>query len=226
MARGVHVLPELPPALAVAGACRGAVSHESAAALLGLELVQPPRTVHVTCPRGAKPPAMKQVVVHRRGLAPGEVDGDVTTPLRTVLDCCLTLPFREAVAVAADPFESVLRADLVTAGLDTSTPQLEIITRSGHRMVVDLGDPRRRVVIEAEGFRWHGDPRSLIEDCRRYDDLIADGWLVLRFAFDHVMFDSAWIVETVRRVLRMAAVSRLGSASGRGWETGRRWVIC
>jgi len=45
------------------------------------------------------------VVVHYRDLAADEIgDRWVTSPVRTVVDCCLDLPFDEA------PFESVLRA--------------------------------------------------------------------------------------------------------------------
>lgn len=241
VARGLFVLPGLPDPLTAAAACRGAVSHESAAALLGLELLQSPRTVHVTAARGARPRPVPGVVLHRRHLEPGEVEEHVTTVLRTVLDCCLSLPFREALAVAdsaarrdpglvedlavaaarlgpgrrrrtavaravdpraANPFESVLRAEPLTAGITCFVRQLPIVTSVGSRYVVDLAEPRRRVVLETDGFRWHGDPRRLTEDCRRYDDLVADGWLVLRFAFDHVVFDPGWVVDVVRRTLQ------------------------
>ncbi len=242
VARGLYVLPRLPDPVTAAAACRGVVSHESAAALLGLDLLHPPRQVHVTAPRGARPPAMKGVALHRCSLEPREVTGHTTSLLRTVLDSCLSLPFREALAVAdgaarrdpdllteldlaahrpgpgrrrrfavaraasplaANPFESALRGELISAALGTFTPQEPILTSRGARYVVDLADRRRRIAIEADGFRWHGDPRRLTEDCRRYDDLVADGWLVLRFAFDHVVFEPGWLVDTVRRACRL-----------------------
>ncbi|MFZ0158937.1 MAG: hypothetical protein WAL50_07915 [Kineosporiaceae bacterium] len=234
-ARGLYVLPALPAERAMAAACRGVVSHDSAARLLGLPLLHVPREVHVTVRRGARPAPRKQVVVHQRDLSPGEVVGDVTTPVRTVLDCCLCLPFREALAVAdsaarlvpgfveefrtaadapgpgraarrrvarhvdgraANPFESALRGSLIDAGMTGFVPQLCISTRTGIARV-DLGDPVRRIAVEADSFEWHSTRDALTEDCRRYDEFVRDGWAVLRFAWDHVMFDHGWMVGVV-----------------------------
>jgi very-short-patch-repair endonuclease len=119
--RGVYALPSLPDERIAAAACRGVVSHESAAALLRLPLVRASEEIHVTVARGARPTASGPIVLHRRDLPPPDVDHDVTTPLRTVLDCCVSLPFREALAVAdgaAGRFPG-LAADL-TAAADAS----------------------------------------------------------------------------------------------------------
>ncbi len=98
--RGIYLARGLPEPLVAAARCRGVLSHESAAEQWGLGLVFPPRAIHVTASRGAKPPKLADVVVHRSHLRADEVDGCVTTPLRTVLDCAQSLPFREALAVA------------------------------------------------------------------------------------------------------------------------------
>lgn len=238
-ARGLYILPALPPELAVAAACRGVVSHDSAARILGLELLHAPRDVHVTVRRGARPAARKHVVVHQRELVAGEVRHHVTTPLRTVLDCCLTLPFREALALAdsaarrdpgfveefalaaaaasgpgrarrmrvakyvdpraANPFESALRGSLIDAGITDLVPQLEIVTRAGVAHA-DLGDARRRIAIEADSHRHHSSPEVLMQDCRRYDEFVRERWAVLRFAWDHVVFDHRWMVDLVGQV--------------------------
>ncbi|MFN8081102.1 MAG: hypothetical protein U0Q19_16215 [Kineosporiaceae bacterium] len=100
VADGIYVLPGLDQARLEAAASRGVVSHESAAMLWGIELVSPPRAVHVTIPRGARPPVRKGVVFHQRRLGESAVRGDVTSLLQTVLDCCQTLPFPHALAVA------------------------------------------------------------------------------------------------------------------------------
>jgi very-short-patch-repair endonuclease len=99
-ARGIYVLPAMPQEHQVAAACRGVVSHQSAAKLLGLPMVFAPTAVHVTANRGARPAPMKNVVIHRRALTDTELHAGVTSPLRTALDCCGSLPFREALAVA------------------------------------------------------------------------------------------------------------------------------
>jgi very-short-patch-repair endonuclease len=48
---------------------------------------------------------------------------------------------------------------------------------------VDLGDPARKIVAEADSFEYHGSREALARDCRRYDELVARGWRVLRYAW-------------------------------------------
>ncbi|HEX5993695.1 MAG TPA: DUF559 domain-containing protein [Jiangellales bacterium] len=45
---------------------------------------------------------------------------------------------------------------------------------------------------------------QLANDAERYDELVARGYRVLRFAFDHVVTRPDWIVEVVRRTLAVA----------------------
>ena len=75
----------------------------------------------------------------------------------------------------------------------------------------DLVDGPLRLVVEADSFEWHGDRAALRRDARRYDLLGADGWMVLRFAFEDVMHDHAWVrsvlAATVVRTERVAAAS-------------------
>jgi very-short-patch-repair endonuclease len=109
---------------------------------------------------------------------------------------------RLRVAEAADrrgdnPFESVLRAILLDAGITTFEPQAEIWI--GRRCLrPDLVDPEARLVIEADSFAFHGAPNDLERDCERYDVLTAAGWTVLRFAYRQVMGRPEWVVTTVR----------------------------
>jgi very-short-patch-repair endonuclease len=102
---------------------------------------------------------------------------------------------------AANAFESRLRAVVLEEGWTGFVPQFEI--RLPSRTVrVDLADPRRRVVLEADSFAHHGTREALRRDCERYDELVADGWIVLRFAWEHVMFQPAWVAEVVGRACR------------------------
>ena len=105
---------------------------------------------------------------------------------------------------ADNPFESVLRA----TGLDVPglllVPQVEI-RLPGRRMVrPDLVDKRLKLVVEADSFEHHGSRKALALDCARYDNLVADGWTVLRFAWEQVMFQAAWVRSTL-----VAVTSRL-----------------
>ncbi|GAB3942853.1 type IV toxin-antitoxin system AbiEi family antitoxin domain-containing protein [Kribbella albertanoniae] len=108
IARGVYALPPLPDPLAAARAQGGVVSHESAAFLHGMSVLELPDKPQVTVPRGQ----------HRR-LSPVSCrlhwadhvpsDGRVTSKLRTVLDCARTLPFDAGLTVA----DSALRLGMV-----------------------------------------------------------------------------------------------------------------
>lgn len=70
---------------------------------------------------------------------------------------------------AANPFESVLRSICRdVAGLEV-VPQYQIVA-DGIWAVVDLADARLRLVVEAEGFAFHGTRRGLARDCRRYTE--------------------------------------------------------
>lgn len=89
--------------------------------------------------------------------------------------------------LAANPFESSLRAIcLGIEGLEVS-PQVAI-RDGGWLGRPDLVDVRLRMVIEADSFAWHGDRDALRRDARRYNALVAAGWLVLRFSWEDVMF--------------------------------------
>ncbi len=107
---------------------------------------------------------------------------------------------RHADGDAANPFESCLRAiALQVEGLDVR-PQLRIV---GSRATVrpDLVDRRLRIVLEADSFAWHGDRAALRRDSRRYNLLVVDGWTVLRFSWEDVMHDPAYVLDVLSRVV-------------------------
>jgi len=103
-------------------------------------------------------------------------------------------------ARADNPFESVLRA----IGLDVPglhlVPQVEIRMPGRRRMRPDLVDKRLKLVVEADSFEHHGSRKALVLDCARYDNLVADGWTVLRFAWEQVMYEPAWVRSTLLAV--------------------------
>jgi very-short-patch-repair endonuclease len=104
---------------------------------------------------------------------------------------------------AANPFESVLRAIARDVPGLTVEPQVRIRGALGLAVRPDLVDRRLRIVIEADSFEWHGDRAALRRDARRYDLMVANGWIVLCFVWEDVMHDQDW----VRSVLT-AAVER------------------
>ena len=116
IAKGVYALPPPGNAIAAARAQGGVVSHQSAAVLHGLDVLELPLTTHVTVPRGQ----------HLRQSALGcelhwadqvETNGDLTTELQTVLDCARTLPFAEGLCVADSALRNgPLQRDQLLAG--------------------------------------------------------------------------------------------------------------
>jgi very-short-patch-repair endonuclease len=110
-AHGRYALPTADPARATASRLSGCVSHTSAALVRGWAVKTLPVAPHVTVPAHRTVDASRRVgaTVHYRDLAPEDVsDGWVTSAVRTVIDCCLDLPFDEALAV----FDSSWRAGL------------------------------------------------------------------------------------------------------------------
>jgi very-short-patch-repair endonuclease len=91
--------------------------------------------------------------------------------------------------------ESLLRSLLLEAGIDGFEPQVHVNTGTS-RVRVDLGDRANRIALEAEGYEFHGSPAKFAADCRRYDDLVAAGWLVLRFTYQQVIGDPRGGVAT------------------------------
>ena len=92
---------------------------------------------------------------------------------------------------AANPFESVLRALCIEEDFDL-TPQLEV-SDSGLYAVVDLGSEELQLAVEADGFEHHGTRQGLRKDCRRHTELSVFGWSSLRFTFEDVMYEQAWV---------------------------------
>jgi very-short-patch-repair endonuclease len=103
---------------------------------------------------------------------------------------------------AANPFESCLRAiALEVPGLDV-TPQVWI-TSISPAVRPDLVDRELRMVLEADSFEWHGRRDQLRRDARRYDQLVVDGWLVLRFSWEDVMFDPEFVRDVLVRAVAL-----------------------
>jgi very-short-patch-repair endonuclease len=113
---------------------------------------------------------------------------------------------REARAEAANPFESVLRAIALDVPGLSVRPQVPI-----GRVRPDLVDEDRRIVLEADSFEWHGNRSALRRDARRYNALVVDGWLVLRFSWEDVMFEQAHVRSTLTALVARRTEVRHGA---------------
>lgn len=88
-------------------------------------------------------------------------------------------------------------------------PQHEIAEEEVWAMV-DLAVATLRLVLEAEGFQFHGGRAAFEKDCRRYTGLVCIGWTVLRFTWLQVMKDPDWV-----RGQLIAAVALCQQRNGR-----------
>lgn len=101
---------------------------------------------------------------------------------------------------AANPFESVLRAiALDVRGLNLR-PQVPIHA-ADFLGRPDLVDEELGVLLEADSFGWHGDRAALRRDAKRYNAFVVNGWLVLRFAWEDVMFDPDYVRSVLEAVV-------------------------
>ncbi|GAA1628092.1 DUF559 domain-containing protein [Georgenia ruanii] len=64
------------------------------------------------------------------------------------------------------------------------------------------------VVVECDGFAYHSGRREFQEDRRRDRELLARGFVVLRFTRDEVMTAVDLVVEDIRQAVARAAASR------------------
>ena len=108
---------------------------------------------------------------------------------------------QHATDLAANPFESVLRAILVEAGIAV-VPQWAT-TLAGVTYHPDLAEPFGALAIEANSWAHHAGRAEHDGDCRRYNALVVGGWTVLRFTWEQVMFSPHEVVTTVRAALTL-----------------------
>lgn len=254
--RGRYALPGLGLARHAAVRLGGVVSHTSAALQHGWGVRREPGRADVIVPPGRKLPrsGRKGAVLRWRQLPEDDVlDGVVTGPLRTVVDCARDLPVPDALAVAdsalrvgavterelresvatlprtgraraelvlrqatpqaAGPFESSLRGLAIEAVGPAFVPQAEVRLSGGQVLHPDLVCEELRIVAEADSAEHHTTRHQIRHDCWRYDELVLDDWLVLRFAWEHAMRSDEWTrgvfsraVERQRRLLGRGSV--------------------
>ena len=107
---------------------------------------------------------------------------------------------REARSESANPFESALRAIALDVRGLTVRPQVPLLGQTFLGRP-DLVDEDLRIVLEADSFEWHGNRAALRSDARRYNAFVVNGWLVLRFSWEDVMFDPVYVAGVLEAVV-------------------------
>jgi uncharacterized protein DUF559 len=166
----------------------------------------------LTCPErtaidvAAAHPTVEAVVALDSALRGGQVS---STDLRSGLLRRRTMPAYPAAATAVDLIdptsgsvpETIARLVFRSAGLPTPICQYEVTADGVWVARVDFAWPEARLVVEIEGFAWHGSREAFQQDAERYRRLFHAGWDVLRFTADDLRTGPEAVAEEVRRAL-------------------------
>jgi hypothetical protein len=94
-----------------------------------------------------------------------------------------------------------LREDLLViirkAGLPEPVQEHPFVLPSGP-IRFDLAYPERRLAIEGDGYDAHGDLTAFNKDRRRDVEAGLFGWLVLRYGWAQITFDSDYVADSIR----------------------------
>jgi hypothetical protein len=122
-----------------------------------------------------------------------------------------------ATAKSASVLESLVRAfaELVP-GLDVES-QVSVQVDDTLTLHPDLADPGQDLIVEAEGFEWHGKAAQLTLDCRRYNAFVLLGCSVIRLSWVLVMFDPAYVQSLL--VKAVALLRRPDQHANVAWGT-------
>jgi hypothetical protein len=135
-----------------------------------------------------------------------------TTPaeIETAAIALASGPGRQAavnVAQFLDPraesvFVSITRVEMAIGGLPAPTPQLNIIDRNGVWIArVDFAWPELRLILECDGFEFHGNREAFERDRRRWSALTRAGWRIVIVTWRDVLGDPTYLVELARDVI-------------------------
>lgn len=144
--------------------------------------------------------ALREGAITRDELLAVRVRGAGAAAVRRVLD--------HADGRGANPFESVLRAHCLDAGLEVS-PQAAVDLGTGI-VHPDLVCHSARAVFEADSWTHHATRDAHKRDCARYNLLVLHGWRVFRFTWEQVMLEPsyvAWVLGQVARRVKPAEVA-------------------
>ena len=98
------------------------------------------------------------------------------------------------------PPESWVRVACVRAGLPDPTPQFVVVEADEFLGRVDLAWPEHRLIVEYEGA-YHFEELQIRRDDRRYAQLVAAGWRVIRLSAADLR-DMDAVVGRIARALR------------------------
>jgi very-short-patch-repair endonuclease len=61
--------------------------------------------------------------------------------------------------------------------------------------------PSVRLAVEADGREYHDEPDARYRDRHRANDVVLEGWRILRFTWGDVLRRPEWVVAQIRRAI-------------------------
>ena len=118
--------------------------------------------------------------------------------------------FRAARSSSGSALETEARLVIVDAGLPEPEPQVEVELPNGRHAYLDLAYPDLRIGIELDG-RDHERVDALFHDRWRQNGVLSAEWILLRFTWRDVRYDTARMIETIARARDGRGQSRIPS---------------
>lgn len=97
--------------------------------------------------------------------------------------------------------ERALFAALAAGGLPEPRRQFPLPGRGAITGVVDAAYVEPKLIVEADGRRWHQRVDALKRDRLRDAEAARVGWLTLRFVYEQIVYDPAEVCATVADVM-------------------------
>lgn len=94
------------------------------------------------------------------------------------------------------------------AGLARPERQFMVTTDEEFIAQVDFAYPKQRLIIEADGYRYHQDLQTWTDDRERLSRLAADGWRVIHARWKDVSVSQDDFVKRVQRALQPSMAGR------------------
>ena len=92
-------------------------------------------------------------------------------------------------------------------GLEEPEKQVPMKSDGPRKWRLDFVYPHHKVIIEVDGGRWHAGRQRQKRDRRRDNVMNVRGWTVLRFTWEDVMYDPAYVIRLVKEALGIHQLS-------------------
>lgn len=116
-----------------------------------------------------------------------------------------TTKMRELLARTGDRAHSDLERLGITiledAGITGYVVNLQLVLSGGRKVELDVGFEEQKVGLEFDGFPYHSSTEAQEADAARQNDLVRDGWTILRFPPGELTERRAEFVRLVRETL-------------------------